>query len=64
MKIIYRANSTENHPGGGGGGGPKKKGGGGVASRGKAFQYKSDGDARQKIQIKPLRETTVGEANA
>ena len=49
MKIIYRANSTGNHPGGGGGEG---------------LQYKSDGDARQKIQIKPLRETTVGEANA
>ena len=52
MKIIYRANSTGNHPGAGGGGG-----GGGL-------QYKSDGDARRKIQIKPLRETTVGEANA
>ena len=61
MKIIYRANSTGNHPGGGGGA-PKKKGAG--VRGGGGLQYKSDGDARRKIQIKPLRETTVGEANA
>ena len=27
-------------------------------------EYKSDGDARWKIQIKPLRETNVGVAQA
>ena len=30
----------------------------------RGFPYKSDGDARQKIQIKPLRETNMGVAQA
>ena len=29
---------------------------------GRGLPYKSDGDARRKIQIKPLRETKVGVA--
>ena len=37
-------------------------GGGGVKAGG--LPYKSDGDARRKIQIKPLRETSVGVAQA
>ena len=37
-------------PLGGGGGGP--------------HPYKSDGNARRKIQVKPLRETNVGVAEA
>ena len=47
--------SPRNHYTWGGGGGGVKAG---------DLPYKSDGDARRKIQIKPLRETSVGVAQA
>ena len=41
---------------------PCARGGGRGGERG--LLYKSDGDVCQKIQIKPLRETNVGVAQA
>ena len=42
---------------------PGERGGGGGGARG-GLPYKSDWDACQNIQIKPLRETNVGVAEA
>ena len=37
-------------------------GGGGLGGGDGGSEYKGDGNARRKIQIKPLRETNVGVA--
>ena len=39
---------------------PSNEPGAGVRGGGGELPYKSDSDARQKIEIKPLRETNVG----